>query len=265
MELHHYLRIVRKRWPFVVIGFLLTTALTFVFVNRQPSIYESKATFVIRARTLNSADGVKAIDALTRGVEISSTFATVARSELIRERAEERMDSALNTSGLRVSSEVLTSTNILELTVSGSDPDAVHGLATAIGDETVDYIAALQQVFELQNLDAPKVPTNPVAPNRRLILATGMVFGVAIGAVFALLAEGLSRRPRPRQFERQLARALRTNQPFSTRYGNLTGNDEDSFTVAGVGNGHDPEETLNLREARSPAAPGGPPTPGPTG
>jgi capsular polysaccharide biosynthesis protein len=251
MELHYYLRIARRRWLLVIIGFLLTTALTYVFVDRQPLVYESKATFLIRPNALNSADGVRAVDALTRGVEISSTFATVARSDLIRQRAEARLASTEDTSGLSVESAVLTSTNILELRVTGTNPSTVHALARAIGNETVAYIADLQQVFGLQILDAPTLPDDPVAPNKPLLLGTGMVFGVAVGLVFALLAEGLSVQPRPKQFERQLAQALRNSQDFSMRHGPLARKADTTPTVSGRGNGYGADETLVVPEARA--------------
>lgn len=219
MDLYRYLQMMRRRWLFTAIGFLLTAGLTVAFVNEQPSVYESTGTFVIRPRTVNADDDLRAIDTLTRGVEVSSTFATVARSDLIRDRAKLRLDTGTPTSGMTVTSEVVTSTNILEVAVTGGDPEAVHALATAVGEETVAYVADLQRVYELQILDAPRLPTRPVAPNRPLIIGTGIVFGFGVGMVFALLAEGFARPPSPRYFSDQLTEALRNNRSFSYRRG----------------------------------------------
>lgn len=243
MDLFEYLQVMGRRWLFTAIGFLLTAGLTFIFVDSQPSVYESSGTFVVRPRTTDSADSLKAIDALTRGVEISTTFAHVASSDLVKQRAEERLDEALRQSDLAVSSEVLTSTNVIEVSVRGGDPQAVHALATAIGEETIAYVSELQRVFDLRVLDAPRVPRQPVAPKRGLLLGTGMVLGLGVGMVFALLAEGFVGIPRRRSFDRQLTNALRTGRSVSYRYGDIDTSEEDDPTRLHTRNGrHDAGE-----------------------
>ena len=237
MDLYRYLQIMRRRWLFTAIGFLLTAGLTVAFVNEQPSVYESTATFVIRPRTMNADDDLRAIDTLTRGVEVSSTFATVARSDLIRDRAKLRLDTSTPTSGMTVTSEVVTSTNILEVSVTGGDPEAVHALATAVGDETVTYVANLQRVYELQILDAPRMPDRPVAPNRPLIIGTGIALGVGVGMVFALLAEGFAGPPSPRYLSDQLTEALRDTRSVSDRRGDNERSRRKAPTTAGNGAG----------------------------
>jgi hypothetical protein len=168
---------------------------------------------------------------------------------VVRDRAEQRLDAAIDTSGLSVSSEVVTSTNILELTVTGGDPQAVHALATAVGEETIVYVADLQRVYDLRALDAPHVPDDPVAPNRPLIIGTGVVFGLGVGMVFALLAEGYARRPKPRQFTAQLSDALQTGRSFSHRYGPIDLTEEEPPKKPRSGNGHASDTTEDLREA----------------
>jgi uncharacterized protein involved in exopolysaccharide biosynthesis len=247
MDLFDYLLVLRRRWLFAAIGFLLTVGLTVAFVDRQPSVYEAKATFVIRPRTVTAEDDLRAIDTLTRGIEIPSTFASVARSEAVRNRAEQRVDATIDTSGLRVSSEVVTSTNILEITVRGGDPNAVHALATAVGEETIDYVGDLQRVYDLRALDAPHLPDDPVAPNRSLIIGTGVAFGLGVGMVFALLAEGYARRPKPRQFTAQLSDALQTGRSFSSRYGPIEMAEEDGPKRPRPANGRASDTTEDLR------------------
>ncbi len=227
MELTYYLRIVARRWPFAVIGLLLTLALTVAFLQRQPLVYRSTATMVIRPRTVNSEDNVRAIDTLTRGVEISSTYATIARSELIRNRAKANLDPSLDTSGTKVSSEVVTSTSILEVDVTGREPEAAAALAAEVTRQTVTYVAELQNVYELQIIDEPQIPNRPVAPKRRLILGTGVFFGVGVGIVFALLAEAAARPARSRRMRYQASRRIRRRghggyaNPLTQPFGDL--------------------------------------------
>jgi capsular polysaccharide biosynthesis protein len=242
MDLYDYFHVLRQRWLIAIFGLIITTALTVVFVNRQPFVYESTGTFVIRPRTQDSGDGLRAIDALIRGVEIPSTFATIARSDLVRERAEQRLDDRVGWSSLSVSSEVLTSTSILEVKVRGGNPQATYDLANAISLETVDYVTDLQQVYELRPLDAPRVSNNPVAPNRPLIIGTGIFIGLGVAMVFAVLAEGYARRPKPRHFSSELSEALQPQTSVHYRDGRVETAQDDSTR-----NGHDPGTAKDRR------------------
>ncbi len=199
MDLMYYLRVVGRHWLIAVIGLALTVGLTAIFVQRQPSVYQSTGTMVVRPRALNAEEGVRAIDALTRGVEISSTYAAIARSDLIGDRAKANIDPELDTSGTSISSEVVTSTMLVDVSVAGPDPEVVTALAREITDESVAYVTELQNVYELEVIDQPETPGDPIAPNRTLLLGTGLFFGVAVGVVFALLAEAASRTARLRR------------------------------------------------------------------
>jgi uncharacterized protein involved in exopolysaccharide biosynthesis len=229
MELTYYFRIIGRRWPLVLIGLLLTIGLTVVFLQRQPLVFRSTSTVVVRPQTVDSEDGVRAIETLTRGVEITSTYATIARSDLIRGRATERLDPTLDTSGTEVSSEVVTATSILEISVTGGDREVVTALASAVAHEMVAYVGELQNVFELQILDEPQLPDGPIAPKEKLILGTGVVLGAVVGIVFALLAEAAARPARVRQLNRKAARRGPGSGAYDSRWrrssddGELTG------------------------------------------
>jgi capsular polysaccharide biosynthesis protein len=188
MQPHHYLLILRKRWVVALTAFLATSALTVVFASRQPALYESSATYVVRPRTA-SADTLRATDTLIRGVEIHSTYATIVRSDLIEERAKARLGPGVDTSETSVGSRVITETNIVEISVTGPDPVIARDLAVAIGRETVAYVSQLGYTFELEPLDPPKAPSSPVAPNTTLTIATGVVSGAALAVCLALLVE----------------------------------------------------------------------------
>jgi capsular polysaccharide biosynthesis protein len=192
METAAYFQIIKKRWRLVAIGMVATVAFTALFVSFQPSVFESSGTYVVRPRTANVDDAARAIDTLVRGVEINSTFASIASSKLIMSRAKDLVDSSINTSGLKTSGRVIAGTNILELSVIGEDANAVHALAVAIGDVTVAYIQDLDEIFEITPLDAPRVPKAPVGPNKPLTMMIGVIMGALLGAGLAVGIEMLS-------------------------------------------------------------------------
>lgn len=192
MEPKDYVRVVRKRWWLVAATFVATTILTLIFVNSQPSIYESSTTLVVRPRTSISEDAVRAIDTLSRRVEITTTYASIARSRLIKDRAINRLGlSAEERSDLKVTSKVVTGSNLLEIGVQGTDPDTVAVFAAAVGIETEEYIAGLDEAFKLTVLDDARTPKNPIDANKRTTVVLGAAMGLLLGVGLALLVEQL--------------------------------------------------------------------------
>ena len=192
MELKDYVRIVRKRWWLVAATFVATTILTLIFVNGQPSVYESSTTLVVRPRTSISEDAVRAIDTLSRRVEITTTYASIARSQLIKDRAINVLElTADERSGLKVTSKVVTGSNLLEISVQGADPDTVAVFAAAVGEETAAYIGGLDEAFELTILDDARVPGNPIDANKRFTVILGGAFGLLLGVGLALMVDRL--------------------------------------------------------------------------
>ncbi len=189
MEIMVYLRIIRKRWLLFVGGLIVTVGSTAWFLSAQEPEYESTGTFVVRPRSVVAEDTVRAIDALTRGVQINSTFASIASSDLIKSRARERVDPTISTAGFSTSGRVIVGTNIIELSVRGPSAEGAHTLATALGAETIAYIDELDETFELAPLDPPDLPKNPSRTEALLTIALGFVGGALLGALLAVGAE----------------------------------------------------------------------------
>jgi protein tyrosine kinase modulator len=191
MELRRYLELIRRQWRLVLGAFTFTTAATAVFVMSQPPVYESKETFVVRPQSLDPEQAVDAVGTLIRGAQISATYAEIARSERIQERAEAQLGESVSASGLSLTAEALTGTNILSISVRGGDPNLVHEFVAAIGTETVAYVQQLNDTYQLEPLDLASVPRHPVGPNKPLTIALGAIFGMMLAFGLALLGEYL--------------------------------------------------------------------------
>ncbi|MGH9287348.1 MAG: YveK family protein [Acidimicrobiales bacterium] len=195
MELRRYLEVSRRWWWLVSLAFLATATVTVSSVTSQTPKYEASATFLVRPRSDDVSEDARAFDALIRGVTINTTYASIARSDLILDRAEERLDPEARADDMSVSAKVLTDTNIVSLSVKGPDPDHVLALAEAISAETVEYVNGLTDVYVLQPLDEPTRPESAIATNRMLTIAIGIVLGLALGIGLALLVEYLRKGP----------------------------------------------------------------------
>jgi capsular polysaccharide biosynthesis protein/GGDEF domain-containing protein len=191
VELRRYLRVLRRHWRLALIAFLVTSDTTLVLTLRQPTTYEATGSALIRPRSPGTADeAIDASDLLVQSVKIAETYATVARSEMIRDRAEADLDTWIDPSGVAIGAEVMTDTNVLSISARGTDPEAVHAMSEAVLDETVAYARSLNDAFLLYPLDEPTTP-NPVGPNKPLTIALGVIFGMILAIVLALFAEYL--------------------------------------------------------------------------
>ncbi len=193
MELNSYFRIILKRWWAILIGLSVAAAATVVWTNRQVPVYESKATFVLRPRSSTLVLGdefVKALDMVSRRVEINTTFAEVATSRLIKQQAIQALGfESSQTRGLTVSAGVVGGTNVLTITVEGASPSVVQQFCDTVGAETLNYVSELYDVFELQPLDPASLPSRPIRPNLGLNLLIGSFLGLVLGLGLALLVE----------------------------------------------------------------------------
>ena len=193
MEMTRYAQTIARWWHLAVAVFVVTLVTTMVWTARQPALYESDGTFVVRPRTENREDAVRAIDTLVRGVEINATYAAIARSGMMRDRAEAAIEDELADLPMAVRAELVTGTNLLELAVVGRNPTAVYELATALSGEVTQYIEGLGDAYVLAPLDMPEEPDEPVSPRRTLTVLLGATLGLALAATLPLLAEYLRR------------------------------------------------------------------------
>lgn len=189
MELRRYLDLIRTHWGVVLLAFSATVGLTTVLVVQQPWIYQSEGTFVVRPRTVEADEIVRAFDTLNRGVEINATYAAIAKSDLVKQRARESVGTS--TAGMSIGADIITGTNMIRISVSGTDPDLVHAYAEAVGEETQRYVFELDDAFVLEALDAPSTPNRPVGPNKVLTIGVGVVFGMLLGAFMAVVLDYL--------------------------------------------------------------------------
>ncbi|WP_374687508.1 diguanylate cyclase domain-containing protein [Promineifilum sp.] len=191
MEIQAYWRVLKKRWWLVLFGFAVVFGITYFLTSRQRPVYETSTTFVIRPRTSEvtlSDDFVRALDMVSRRVEINTTFAEVATSRTIKRQAIERLGlSTAEQQGLSIGARVVGGTNVMEITASGHDPKVVRDFANAVGVETVGYVSELYDVFELEPLDEANLPRNPSQPNVVMNLAMGGALGLALGAGLVFL------------------------------------------------------------------------------
>jgi len=193
MELKIYLRILLRKWWIVLSVFLITFTATVVLTFTQAPTYRATATFVTApASALEVGSFVGGLSVLSGRTEITNTYTEVASSWVIRrEAADELALSWDQWKGLSVESHLRAGTNVMEITVEGSDPVLVRDFANMIGAKTMVYVQELYEVFDMRPLDQAGVPSSPIKPNKMLYLTLGAILGLVLGVGLAFLSEYL--------------------------------------------------------------------------
>ena len=238
MELRVYLGVLLRKWWIVLFTFLITYGATLAFTFSQKPVYESTSTYVLTLGPAfkNNKDAASNLDILSRRTEIATTYSILATSHLIKKQAADGLNlSEQQRSDLSVSSSLMAGTNVLQISVEGSNPPLTREFANAIGDKTITYVRKLYETYELQLLDKAGLPNTPIKPNKLLNLTLGAVMGLSLGIGLAFLAAYLQAPPEHManfgvldeesgaynkqyftlRLRQELSRAKRSNSPVS--------------------------------------------------
>lgn len=195
MEAKAYLAILMRNWWIIIPTFLITFTTTVALTYTQDPIYQTTATFVVSPLSTDFEDVrsfVSGLSVLSTRSEIATTYTEVARSRQVKRLALEELGLPLEAGqNFLVSSKLRSGTNVMEISVEGTDPALIQEFASAVGGQTVGYVQQLYEAFELRPLDQATAPLTPIKPNRPLNLALGSILGLALGAGLAFLVEYL--------------------------------------------------------------------------
>lgn len=191
MEIQTYFQFLVQKWRIIVAITIATLIGTWVLTLRTERVYETSATYILSVSPLIlDKDRNSALNTLMSSPDISATYAKVANSRLISDQAAKKIGLTRGQTGnLSVDSHIVSGTNILEITVQGTDPILIKNYANAIGAQMVAYADNLYQSYTLDPLDPATQPTSPVKPNLTTNMIFGIIFGLALGVGIAFIGE----------------------------------------------------------------------------
>ena len=151
------IRDVAKHWLTILMIALMVGVGSYILtdMNYQPK-YQAKATFVVTSRSSTST----VYSSLSSTTELASVFSELINSSVMRKNIQEAMGGPFNAS---ISAAVIPQTNLLNMTVTASDPRTAFLVAQAIIDhhEEVTYQVVDSVSLEiLQNAEVPTAPAN---------------------------------------------------------------------------------------------------------
>jgi len=191
MEIKMYLRLLQKRWWMVASLLIITLAATTYFTLKLKPVYQSESTYIVRLNAFTEErNTISALNTLTSRTEIAATYAGVANSSLIRNKAADALGIS-HQNNLTVRTQMKSGTNILEIIVEGDNPALVRDYANAIGMQTAVYVESLYETYRLELLDEAVLPGLPIKPNLMQNLILGGILGFLLGIGLIIFIEYL--------------------------------------------------------------------------
>jgi diguanylate cyclase (GGDEF)-like protein len=193
MEIRLYLQILRRGWWIIALTTLtaLTTALAITyFITPQ---YETVARFIVMPSTALASlnDALYGLNTLG-SQSVTTTYAEIMNSERIYNDSLSFLGvepSAVSAYSYETS--VVANTSILELKVTGPNPQMAAKYANAIGYQTINFTRQLNQVFNVDFLDMAVASNTPVSPKPLMNAGLALVLGLIVGAGMVILTEQL--------------------------------------------------------------------------
>ncbi len=196
MDLLQFLGILRTRWRFIIVTFLIGAVATGLYAFLTPATYASQATLIVSTPPSGVLDPYQASLAT---LQRAQSYANLATDDDVLEAAAQRLNSGLNPRelGELVSARVVEDTMLLEINTKARSPELAQQLATVVADEVIQLIKKIETPSN-ENLPAAiiarlatKASFNPgaVAPNVPFALAVGLTLSLLTGIVGAVLRD----------------------------------------------------------------------------
>lgn len=186
-QLQEYLPALKRGWWLIALTTLFAISLALYASYTATPIYQTNAKVIILPNPLleRDTDLLKAQEVL-EDQSLQTNQIEVLKSSALREKAIAIMPltpAQLSTlSEYEVNAVVLPQTSVIQLTVTGPDPQVASLLANALIEQgNIVFSQTQSTVYTIEFLDAAAVPTTPISPTPVRDAPVAGIVGLALG------------------------------------------------------------------------------------
>lgn len=192
MEMQLFLRMILRSWWIVALAALTALSISLTASYFATPLYRTSAQLLVSPNaSLSGTQAVYGLDTLSKR-SIVSTYAEVLNSgRIFNETGVALQIPPDELEAYTLLTVVLPEANVLDLSVTGPDPQVAALLANGVGQRAIDYIKGLYQAYDINFLELAPVPTTPVSPkpvqDATLAAGLGLILGLGLAALRAYL------------------------------------------------------------------------------
>jgi capsular polysaccharide biosynthesis protein len=192
MEAKLYFRMLQRNWWLILLTAMVALTVSLAISYIAIPQFSAVARFIIipSSSLTSGADVVRSLDTLDRR-SVVATYAEVMNSSRILENATNflNLDATGISKDYSINAVDLPDSSVLELTVSGPNPQLAAELANTIGFQSITFTRSLNLIYELNFLDTAIPPELPFSPEPLRDGVVAVFLGLAAGAILAVVSE----------------------------------------------------------------------------
>lgn len=177
------LRATLRRWKLSLSVAVAITLLVWIIAAMQPKRYRAVATAAVmpRAQQMKPSELLRGVDVLSEPVILNTIAALASTPQTLAASHATRED--------RIESDAIVTTNLFTVTVEARDAMRAAAVANAIPAAVADQAKSLFPMYAIRIVSSAVAPSRPVLPRMPRALATGVILGIALGALAAYALE----------------------------------------------------------------------------
>ena len=196
MELSGYFAVLRRWWWTLIVAVWVAGLAGFVLGSQVAPTYETRIRLLVGPINTD-------IETLRAAGQLVQTYSELTTSQPLLESVSRELALPISTGELRsrIRSTADDVTRLLTIRVVDEDPERAVAIASTLGDELIQLAAGgtTRPEGELQTVDFPETPTDPIAPQMSLIVLLAALGGLVTAVVVVLLVEYVSDAVRGRE------------------------------------------------------------------
>jgi capsular exopolysaccharide synthesis family protein len=197
MDLHDYLRILRKRALLIVLATALCTGAALVTSIVATPVYQGAAKLLVFSNNDPRGGTSSAYEGALLSQQLVKSFAQILESRSTAATALKFDPQPYSPRQLqaKINAEAVTDTLLINLTVEDTNPIRAKRMTNSVARAFMAAVPRIQNGSTLQvSLVEPALtPTAPIRPRTRLNVALGLLVGMMLGVGIAFLREFLDR------------------------------------------------------------------------
>lgn len=194
MTLFELLGLLRKHLLLVVALPLATAVVVAIGSIFLPNEYTATTTMYVLSKPGDEAAVLTQSD-LSAGQMLTNDVSTILRSSRVKTQVAEQFGmESLKGYDLAVTSS--TTTRVITLSVTGTDPAMTAAVANALVETTSNIASDVMQIQSVNVIDSASVPTSPSGPRRTLYTLVGFMAGLFAAVALVVIQDMLDTRVR---------------------------------------------------------------------
>ncbi len=197
MELHDYIRLLRRRWRLLVAILVFTVGLSVVVTIRAVPQYRSSVQFFISTPT-RASDSASAYNGSLFSQERVKSYAAIVAGRGVADDVASQLGLPASQVEGHISAQAEAGTVLLDVSVKEASPQDAFDIARAVAAALPLTVQKLEHPLDLSPsavrvsvVESPEVPRYPVSPSRTRNIGLGLVLGLLSGVGIAVLREAL--------------------------------------------------------------------------